>query len=125
MVNLATQQPLGGANHPLATGEHAVNPVARMIPQGQSHGSALAIGPAIGTLVELMVLLGRAVQQVNLADVEESPGDVKSPFVVGGNGGVIQDSVAHGRDPSGELGVRHPEPGNGCHPPVPNARPTW
>ena len=71
MVHLVAKQLFDGVHHPLATGDHAVDVIAGMVPQGQ-------VGPATGRVLDLHRMrlqhtVGPAgvLQQARLVGVQE------------------------------------------------------
>src|SRR5262249_54840931 len=101
VVHLAAEQLLGGAHHPRAAGEHAVNAVAGVVPQRQPHLAVLAVGPAERPAVELVVLLGGAAEQVDLLGVEETRDQDVTVLVIAGGLLVGQNAWGHGRTSAG------------------------
>src|SRR5262249_51934043 len=85
-----------GADDPLATGEHAVNARAGVVPQRQPDLAPLAVGAGEGPPVEFVVLPGRAAEQVHLLGVEEAPHQDVTVLVVAGGLLVGQDAWRHG-----------------------------
>ena len=73
VVHLAAEQLLAAPHHPLAAGEHAVDAVAGVVPERQPHDAALAVGAAEGALVEFVVLLRGAVEEVDFLARRRSP----------------------------------------------------
>jgi len=85
VVGLAIEQRLGRVDHALAAGEHPVERVAGVVPDGQANGAALAVGAVEGALVDLVVLVGGAAQEVGFCAVEKLAGDIETIAVVGGD----------------------------------------
>ncbi|MBT4223211.1 MAG: hypothetical protein HOD72_01965, partial [Opitutae bacterium] len=78
------QQLLDGVHYPVAAGEHPVNPVTRMIPQGQPHVIATAVVHRRRRLVHGVVMVGGFTEQPGLLRGKEAPdGDVAITVVVG------------------------------------------
>ena len=84
MVNLPAQQLLDGVHYPVAAGEHPVNPVTRMIPEGQPNIVATAVVHRRRCLVHGVVMVGRLTKQTGLLGCEEAThNDVAVALVVG------------------------------------------
>ena len=73
MVDLVAQDAFAGLHHRPASREHAVDPVAGVVPERQPDDAALAVGPAQRVVVERLVLLRRAAQEPDLGCMEEPP----------------------------------------------------
>ena len=58
VIDLAVEQLLGGVHDGFAAREHAVDGVARVVPEREADRAAFAIGAAEGVLVEGAVLAG-------------------------------------------------------------------
>jgi hypothetical protein len=72
VVDLATEQRFGGIDQRAAAREHPVNAVARMVPERETDYAALVVGPAVGVIVERLVVLGRPAQKFDLRLVEHA-----------------------------------------------------
>ena len=71
VIDLVVEDLLAGIDHPPAAGEHAVDAVARVVPEREPDPSPFAVVLAEGVLVEGPVLLGRAEQEADLVGVEQ------------------------------------------------------
>src|SRR5262249_31954677 len=91
------EQFLGGAHHPFAPGEHAVDALAGVVPERQPHLAVLAVGPAERPAVEFVVLLGGTAGQVDLLGVEEVRDQEKTVGVIAGDLFIGEDALRHGR----------------------------
>ena len=72
MINLLAQQLLDRIHELVASREHAVNPIAGMVPEGKPDLRAGAVVPAEGMLVEKAVFFGRASEKINLLSIKKS-----------------------------------------------------
>jgi hypothetical protein len=83
VVDFALQELLHGTNDSLTASDHAVDAVARVIPQRHAYGSALAVIPALAAAIEFTVFTRRTTQQVRLFGVEEGRNNnVAIPVIV-------------------------------------------
>ncbi len=70
VIDLVVEDLLAGVDDPPAAREHAVDPVAGMVPEREPDLSALAVFLGEGMLVECPVFLGRPQQETDLIGIE-------------------------------------------------------
>ena len=84
VVGLVIQQVLDSVDEFAATGDHPVDSVARMVPQGKAHRISLAIVHRRGGLVHFVVRSRGLPKQVDFIFRKELADDNESvPFVIG------------------------------------------
>src|SRR5262245_27910880 len=70
VINLATENPLGGVNDGFAAREHAVDGVTGVVPKGKADNIAAAVVPSERVVVKGFVLLGGTPKQVDFLRIE-------------------------------------------------------
>jgi hypothetical protein len=83
VINLTLEDLLGRADDRFATGDHTVNGVAGVVPQGETDGPAFAVGASEGVLVERSVLAGSLAEEADLVGVEHALGEDEAVAAVG------------------------------------------
>src|ERR1700751_999908 len=75
VINLAVENPLGGADDGFATREHTVNGVTGVVPKRKADNLAAAVVTPEGVVVKGFVLLGGTPKQVDFLRIEHVAGE--------------------------------------------------